>query len=447
MSEKALTNDPLEKKIKQLKPEDLKKALQVFREKLNQEYAVQLNSCVHCGLCADSCHYYLTHKDVQSLPAYKLSLANGIFKKYFSFIGKNIPGWVGGKEFNQAMVREWVDSLFGRCTLCGRCSLNCSMGLNIHYLIRMARSALAAIDIVPLGLQSTVDTALEKGNNMGIAKEDWIETVEWLEEELQEEARDKQAVLPMDKKGARLFYTVNPREPMFFPLSILAVGKIFYAAGESWTFSSNNYDVTNYGYYSGDDEAAATMSDRLVQSMKKLDCKTLVLAECGHGLNANRWEAPEWLSKKYDFEVKSILEIVADYIRQGRIKLDPSLNPNLVTLHDPCNLVRLGGIVEEQRYILKHAVAHFIEMYPNRQKNFCCGGGGGQLAMTRFSQRRLKAGQIKADQIRKTGAKIVAAPCHNCIDQLMELNKHYKLGVEVKTICEIAADALIIDRS
>ncbi|GAG30310.1 unnamed protein product, partial [marine sediment metagenome] len=249
-------------------------------------------------------------------------------------------------------------------------------------------------------------------------KEDWIETVEWLEEELQQEARDKQAVLPLDKKGARLFYTVNPREPMFFPLSILAVGKIFYAAGESWTFSSDNYDVTNYGYYSGDDEAAAIISDRLVQSMKKLGCKTLILAECGHGLNANRWEAPEWLSKKYDFEVKSILEIVADYIRQGRIKLDPSLNPNPVTLHDPCNLVRLGGIVEEQRFILKNAVSHFIEMFPNKEKNFCCGGGGGQLAMTRFSQRRLKAGQIKADQIRKTGAKIVAAPCHNCIDQL-----------------------------
>lgn len=447
MSEKALTNDPLEEKIKQLKPEDLKKALQVFRGKLNQEYAAYLNSCVHCGLCADSCHYYLTHKDVQSLPAYKLSLVNGIYKKYFSFVGKIIPDWVGGKEFNQAMVREWVDSLFGRCTLCGRCSLNCSLGLNIHYLIRAARSALAAIDIVPPGLQSAVDTALEKGNNMGIAKEDWIETVEWLEEELQEEVGDKKARLPMDKKGARLFYTVNPKEPMFFPLSILAVGKIFYATGESWTFSSDNYDVTNYGYFSGDDEAAATMSNRLVQSMKKLDCKTLVLAECGHGLNTNRWEAPEWLSKKYDFEVKSILEIVADYIRQDRIKLDLSLNPNPVTLHDPCNLVRLGGIVEEQRFILKNAVSHFIEMFPNKEKNFCCGGGGGQLAMTRFSQRRLKAGQIKADQIRKTGAKIVAAPCHNCIDQLTELNKHYKLGVETKTICEIAADALIISRN
>ncbi|MCK4431767.1 MAG: hypothetical protein KAW19_10765, partial [Candidatus Aminicenantes bacterium] len=54
--------------------------------------------------------------------------------------------------------------------------------------------------------------------------------------------------------------------------------------------------------------------------------------------------------------------------------------------------------------------------------------------------------KIKADQIRSTGAKVVATPCHNCIDQLMELNKHYKLGVEIKTVCEIAADALVINK-
>lgn len=446
MDNKAETKDPFEEKIKQLSSEDLKKALQVFREKINSEYAAYLNSCVHCGLCADSCHYYLVNKDIQSMPAYKLNLVVGIFKRYFSFVGKSIPGWVGAKKFDHAMVKEWVDSLFGRCTLCGRCSLNCSMGLNIQYLIRTARSALASIGLVPPGLQSTVNTALKKGNNMGIPREDWVETVEWLEEELQNEVKDKNARLPLDLKGARLLYTVNPREPMFFPLSISAVGKIFYAAGESWTFSSDNYDVTNYGLYSGDDEAAGVISGRLVKSMKNLGCKTLVLAECGHGFNSNRWEAPEWLSKKYGFEVKSILEIVADYIRQSRVKLNPSLNPDPVTLHDPCNLVRLGGIVEEQRFILKHAVTQFIEMTPNREKNFCCGGGGGQLAMTRFSKRRLEAGRVKADQIRDTGAKVVAAPCHNCIDQLLELNKYYKLGVKIKTVCEIVADALVIKK-
>jgi Fe-S oxidoreductase len=447
MSERTGSKDPFEEKIKGLRTEDFKKALQVFRKKLNNEYAAYLNSCVHCGLCADSCHYHLSLKDVQSLPAYKLSLATDVFKKYYSFVGRKFPRWIGSKKLDHERVREWVDSIFGRCTLCGRCSLNCSMGINIHSIIRAARSALAAVGLVPPGLQSTVDTAIEKGNNMGIPKEDWIETVEWLEEELQEEVGDESARLPLDEKGTRLFYTVNPREPMFFPLSIVAAGKIFYAAGESWTFSSDNYDVTNYGLYSGDDEAAGTMSERLVVSMKKLGCKTLVLAECGHGFNSNRWEAPEWLSKKYDFEVKSILEIVADYIQRGRIKLDPSRNPEPITLHDPCNLVRLGGIVEEQRLILKHAAARFIEMTPNREKNYCCGGGGGQLAMTRFSQRRLEAGKIKVDQIRKTGAKIVATPCHNCIDQIMELNKHYKLGIQVKTVCEIAADALVLNKN
>jgi len=342
------------------------------------------------------------------------------------------------------MVSEWVDVLFGRCSLCGRCTINCTMGINIPYLIRAARGALASVDLVPTGLQSTVDTAVEKGNNMGIAEEDWKETVEWLEEELQQEVDDPTVKLPLDKSNSHMFYTINPREAMFFPLSISAAGKIFYAAGESWTFASDNFDVTNYGLYNGNDEAAALMSGRLVQALERLGCQELILAECGHGFNSNRWEAPEWLQKKYNFPVRSILEVIETYIKQDRIKLDPSKNSKRVTLHDPCNLVRLGGLIETQRFILQNSVSDFVEMTPNREKNFCCGGGGGQLAMTRFSKRRLQAGGIKAEQIRETKAEIVVTPCHNCIDQLMELNKVYKLGIEIKTVTEMVADALII---
>ena len=152
----------------------------------------------------------------------------------------------------------------------------------------------------------------------------------------------------------------------------------------------------------------------------------------------------ENLLKQYDFEVKSILQVIGEYIKNRKIILDPSRNQKIVTLHDPCNLVRFGGIIEEQRYILRNSVTNFVEMEPNREKNYCCGGGRGQLAMTRFAERRLKVGKIKAEQIKKTGAEIVATPCHNCIDQLNELNKYYKLGVEIKTICEIVADALIL---
>ncbi len=397
--------------------------------------AVFLQTCARCGLCADSCHYYIAEADPRNIPAYKLNLLFRAFKRLMRKSG--VPC------LEQETVNEWVEILFGRCTLCGRCAVNCTMGINIPRLIRTARGALAAAGLVPDGLQSTVTTALEKGNNMGIKKEDWLETVEWLEEELQDELNDPRASIPVDKKDCRLLYTINPREAMFFPLSISSAAKVFYAAGESWTFPSENFDVTNYGLYSGNDRDAGEMSERLTESLQKLNCRELILAECGHGFNSNRWEAPEWLQKHCSFPVKSIIEVIADYIREDRIRLDPEKISKTVTLHDPCNLVRLGGIIEIQRFILSRSVKNFVEMIPNREKNFCCGGGGGQLAMTRFAKRRLQAGRIKAEQIRKTGAEIVVTPCHNCIDQLMELNKHYKLNIEIKTITEMVADALI----
>ncbi|NOR12848.1 MAG: (Fe-S)-binding protein [Candidatus Aminicenantes bacterium] len=433
-----------EEKIHNLTVEDREKILEEFKKSIHFDDGAYLNTCAHCGLCADSCHYHIALNDTQSIPAYKLALVTKIYKKSFGFIGKKLPSLVGAADLSNELIEEWVDSLFGRCSLCGRCTINCTMGINIPYLIRAARGALASVGLVPPGLQSTVNTAIEKGNNMGISKEDWLETVEWLEEELQQDVDDSDAQLPVDKKGARLLYTINPREAMFFPLSISAAGKVFYAAGESWTFSSENFDVTNYGLYSGDNEAAGIISERLILALENLECKELVLAECGHGFNSNRWEAPEWLQRHYGFKVESILQVIFEYIQEGRIKLDPSWNPKVVTLHDPCNLVRLGGIIEEQRDILRHAVDRFVEMTPNRENNFCCGGGGGQLAMTRFSKRRLEVGRIKADQIKATGARVVATPCHNCIDQLMELNKHYKLDIEIKTITEIVADAIVL---
>ncbi len=342
------------------------------------------------------------------------------------------------------MLAEWVQVLFGRCSLCGRCSLNCPLGLKIHHLIRLGRSILAEFGLVPAGLASTVALARATDNNMGIKTEEWVDTVRWLEEELRADLGDQSACLPLDAAGARVLYAINPREAKFFPLSLLAAAKIFHAAGESWTLTSINYDITNYAYFSGEDEKAGEFFARLENSMKRLGCQVLVLTECGHGFSAARWDSTAWLGRRPDFEIKSILEVMADYVRQGKLRFDPSKNKQIITLHDPCNLVRLGGIVEEQRFLLHEACSHFVEMVPNRLENYCCGGGGGQLAMTEFAPLRLKAGRIKAEQIRKTGAKVVVAPCHNCLDQLLELNRVYQLGVKLKTISEVVADALLL---
>jgi Fe-S oxidoreductase len=447
MSQRHSNDIPLAERLERLRPEDFKAAILRLADVIDAASAVHLESCVRCGICAESCHYYLDDRDLKSIPAYKINLVIRVFKRYFGSSGRLVPGWIKAKDLEAGEVREWIDSLFGRCTLCGRCALNCAMGINIPALIRKGRGILASMGLVPDGLASTVAAARETGNNMGITRDEWLETAAWLEEELQAEVGDPSARLPMDQKGAAMLYAVNPREPKFYPLTLTAAAKIFHAAGESWTLTSAYFDVTNYAYFSGDDELAGLIASRLKSDMERLGAKILILSECGHGFNSNRWEASEWLARKIGYDVKSVLQVVADYIRTGRIKLDPTRNSKSVTLHDPCQLVRMGGIVEEQRYILEQAVKHFVEMTPNREKNYCCCGGGGQLSMTGFASRRRSAGRVKAEQIERTKARVVASPCHNCLDQLAEINRHYKLGVEVKSVIELAAEALVLDRN
>ncbi len=436
--------DELEARLAALTEADFACGLEVFRGKLTAADASYLNTCVHCGLCAESCHYFRMDPELENIPAAKLKKIAMVFKREYTTVGRFAPGLVGAKAMDTDMARAWVDAVFGRCSLCGRCSMNCTVGIALPRLFRAARAALGAMGLVPSDLQATVDTALQHGNNMAISKTDWVETVQWIEEELQLETGDPEARLPLDRQGAKILFTVNPREPKFFPLSLQASAKVFWAAKEDWTLTADNgWDLTNYGLFNCNDQEAGALTQNLVDAMVRLGCETLVIGECGHGYASARWEGPEWLQQEYPFKVKSILELMDEYLREGRIKVDPAKNPKPVTLHDPCNLVRHGGICEAQRRVLQASAAHFIEMTPNREHNFCCGGGGGQLAMGRYKGRRLQSGGMKAQQIRDTAAEVVVTPCHNCVDQLMELNKEYKLKVQIKTVAEVVADALV----
>jgi Fe-S oxidoreductase len=422
------------------------KALKVISEPQDSKLVTYLNSCVHCGLCAESCMYYLSTKDEQFIPTRKVDLISSIYQRYCTFTGKYFPGLTNARELNEELTTEMTDQLFGACTLCGRCSKHCSIGIDIAYLVREGRKMLSEMELVPANLQSTINAALQTGNNMSIPAEELKDTLSWLEDELKDEVNDPDASIPLNVPNVNVLYTLNPREPKFFPLSISAMVKIFYAAKESWTLSTSMYDVTNYAYFTSNNDEAKIITQRLYDEVLKLNAKRCILAECGHGSRAFRWEGPNYLKKTYPFDVITSVELLAEYISQGRLKLDKEKNKELMTLHDPCNLVREGGVIDQQRYVLKHAAGRFVEMTPCGTDNFCCGGGGGMLAMSEYNERRMKIAEIKADQIRKTGASVVVTPCHNCVDQLMQIDNKFKLGVQIKTLSEVVADAIILEK-
>ena len=419
-----------------------KKAIDIIRLKDNGRMTSYLNSCVHCGLCAESCIFYLTSNDPRFIPARKVDIVASLYRRYNTITGRLLPGLTGARDLDEKSIKEMIDLLYGSCTMCGRCTLHCSIGLDISEVVRLGRNMLSTMDLVPATLQSTVKAAIETGNNMAIPKEDLVDTIKWLEEDLQFELDDPKATIPLDEPGKKVIYTLNPREPKFFPLSISAMAKIFYLAGESWTLSTKMYDVTNYAYFSGNDSEAAEIVNRLADVAIELGAEKVVLAECGHGSRSFRWEGPNYIGRSYPFEVYTSVEQLNEYISSGRIKPDPSKITKKVTLHDPCNLVRGGGIMRQQREILTRSVSSFTEMNPFGNDNYCCGGGGGQLSMSEYNERRMNAGRIKADQIRATGAEVVVTPCHNCVDQLIQINQAYKLNVQIKTMAEIVADSL-----
>ena len=116
------------------------------------------------------------------------------------------------------------------------------------------------------------------------------------------------------------------------------------------------------------------------------------------------------------FPVRHIVEIYADWIKDGMLKPDKTRNTKSVTLHDPCNTVRKEGVFEPQRYVLENSVMEFIDMNPNGKYNICCGAGGGALAVAATKGQRMIKAKPKVDQLVTTGAKVGCIPCHNCID-------------------------------
>jgi CheY-like chemotaxis protein len=170
------------------------------------------------------------------------------------------------------------------------------------------------------------------------------------------------------------------------------------------------------------------------------------MSECGHGYRSTRCEGQNWAGMDVPFIMESSVVTMLRYIHEGRIKVDKTRNTASVTYHDSCNNARSCGMFEEPREVLRHVVTDFREMYPNRAENYCCTGGGGAMSMSEYTPRRLKSALVKADQLRATGAKVVVTSCHNCVDGLADLIRHYKLDMKVTQLVNLVSDALVIEK-
>jgi dimethylglycine catabolism B len=162
-------------------------------------------------------------------------------------------------------------------------------------------------------------------------------------------------------------------------------------------------------------------------------------------LGLQKW-FPDFFKKHQAFTVFDLLE---EYIKSGRIKLDPNIITDRVVYHDPCNYGRKSleafgkAWFEEPRWILDQFVKDWTDLYPDRENGYCCGGGGGTL-LTPYKEERLHYGATKVEQIKHTKAEMVVLPCHSCHGQIKAALENAGMDIPVKYLWEIVAEALIV---
>jgi Fe-S oxidoreductase len=242
----------------------------------------------------------------------------------------------------------------------------------------------------------------------------------------------------MEKQGARVLYI-----PLVGEHSTVPMSKIFHAAKEDWTLSL--FTATNHSFFVGDMEKAKQAANWIVQEARRLGVKAIVYPECGHATRAAMQYFDAWFGDEIaDIERLNVVQLVASYLEEGRIQVKPGAFDTPLTYHDPCNLGRNVGVFEEPRTLIKAVATDLIELTPNRGLNWCCGGGGGLIAEQEMKETRMQAGRPKADQIRQSNAQWVITACENCRTQLGDINEYYELGVEIKGVVDLIADALVL---
>ena len=171
-----------------------------------------------------------------------------------------------------------------------------------------------------------VKKALQFGNNTAITTEAFVDMVEWLAEEAEEDIEGVEEgglAIPFDRHGAEILYVPNPREYTSNPQMFQTYLKFFFYAGVDWTLSSKFFDITNWAYYLGDTKAATTLVKNLVEETRRLGAKILLSTECGHGFKILRNDAERWLGEPLGFEVMSVVELAHQLNEAGRLPINP----------------------------------------------------------------------------------------------------------------------------
>jgi Fe-S oxidoreductase len=406
-----------------------------------QPLLLTVEYCARCQTCSDACHIFEA-SGRQEL--YRPTFRSEVLRRLYHHHVRGGPGllahWRAGRlDINGPLVLRLAELAY-RCNLCRRCAQHCPMGADNGLVAHELRKLFSQeMGIAPRELhQDGSELQLRTGSSTGMSPAVLRDNMAFVDQDITERTGIT-VETPWDVEGADYLLMHNAGEILAWPENPGAFALVLNAAGVSWTLSSEltGYDAVNYGLWY-DDVQLAKVAVHHAEIARRLKVKKILVGECGHAAKALSVVADRVLTGGLNIPRASALELLRDIVLRGGLDLDPTRNDFPVTLHDPCNLVRLMGVVEPQRQILRTLCPEFREMTPHGLDNYCCGGGSGFAIMSpnNFADWRFQvAGRRKLQQVLEAFAdcldpatpKYLCAPCSNCKGQLRDMIAYYDL--------------------
>jgi Fe-S oxidoreductase len=401
-----------------------------FDSKLNNVMSMYLDTCARCGVCIQSCHVYASMPELKYTAVHRAEVIRKLFKRYFKAQGKFWPSLGDSADLTDDMVDTIYQTAYS-CTGCRRCMVHCPFGIDTQMIMSIAKLLLISAGREPKVLSMLADMSIAKGKSTTETRANFARAVDQLRDEVL--ARWRQAhgekAVPLEAQDANILYVALAGKH-----SIVPAAAIMNAAGEKWSLSY--YEAVNFGAFVGNAEKTRIIAQRIIDEAVRLRVKEVSICECGTAYRVMRH-----MMGALPFKVTSFIEVIARYLREARIKLAKGRIPGRVTYHDPCQLGRNGGVIEDPRFILSYLTGEFVELQPNRAENWCCGGGGGLVAIGE-KDFRMRSARVKAEQIKAVSPDIVCTACENCHTQLSDLVGHYKINAGVRFLTDMVAESL-----
>ena len=389
--------------------------------RLSGRQLLELDTCAHCALCTDLCPVYAESGDPLHAPGVRAS-------KTLSLINKRLSLWarlLGPRPVSREELSRLAESAY-HCTLCGRCMEACPFGLETHELWLGVRGLLSELGETPSRVGMLRELLEENGNPYGLEADmrlDWADYTG-----LEEVPTKDRAEIAYFVGCTTAFKAVNQE-------IAYSIASLLNELGVDWTLLGEEEWCCGSPYLlAGDEEGAREAARRNIEALEARGVKT-VITGCAGCFRVMRWEYPKLLGRRPRFRVVHAVEYLGEGIASGDLK--PEALDARVAYHDPCELGRLGGVVEEPRIILKALTSSPVELPERGLEGRCCGGGG--LLQAVSDELRRSVVGVRLRQASELGVEILTSACPSCKLTLSDGVREGGYDIEVLDLVELLA--------